>query len=192
MRYAQKRADVPMRACRLGEGAPLEAELLRTGQLRRLDSGDYEVFSQEAVNGRGEIVRPGDYVKLDAAGVAYPNDHAFFEACHIPVGGDLFVQRVPPRVAWLADDPLIPEVRFLLDTGRLTLRADTPERYFRADLWGAPLSAARDAVLMLYAVARDDAGAIVDVTFNFVARDAFERTYDWCDGPGGEDDHGDL
>ena len=48
---------------------------------------------------------------------------------------------------------------------------------YRARLWGAELSAPRDAVLVFYRVERDEGGAIVDMRYNFVAREEFDKSY---------------
>jgi hypothetical protein len=46
-------------------------------------------------------------------------------------------------------------------------------------LFGTLESAARDAVIVFYAIRRDDAGRITDADFNLVDREAFEQTYEW-------------
>ena len=55
------------------------------------------------------------------------------------------------------------------------------KRYFQAFLYGAPLSAARDAVLVFYEVNRDKTGTIQEIDFCFVARDIFEQVYRICE-----------
>ena len=177
MMRVKKRQDILIRACRLGDGSPLERELLESGGLRISPNG-YEVFSQEAQNGAGEVAQPGDYVKIDSAGVPYPNDRAFFEAGHIHVEGEFYRQITKPLNAWQAGDEPCEVIDFLRGTGRLVINENDPGRYFSAFLWGAPLSAARDAVVVFYTVKRDPDGNIQDVNFNFVERKEFERTYE--------------
>ena len=46
------------------------------------------------------------------------------------------------------------------------------------------LRAARFAVLVFYGVERNEAGEIVDISFNFVAREEFRETYFYCDARG--------
>ena len=60
----------------------------------------------------------------------------------------------------------------------MEIREDDPERYFNAFLWGAPLSAGKDAVLIFYSIKRDIDGNIYDADFNFITREEFEKTYD--------------
>ena len=52
-----------------------------------------------------------------------------------------------------------------------------PERFFNAFLWGAELSAPRDATVVFYEILRDGFGTVTDVTFNFVVKEAFESEY---------------
>ena len=61
MRYAVKSKKKIVKAYRLGAGSQMEAQLIREGAIRRREDGSYELFSQEAVNGRGEAARTGDY-----------------------------------------------------------------------------------------------------------------------------------
>ena len=55
---------------------------------------------------------------------------------------------------------------------------EDPEHYFNAFLWGAELSAARDAAVIFYSVDRDGTGGIADISFNFVAAKEFEESYE--------------
>ena len=185
MRYAQKKQTLPIRACRLGDDSPMERELIDRGTLRRLGDGTYEVFSQEAKDGLGEIALPGDYVKADSDGHPYPNSAAFFESKHVRVAENTYTQITQPLPVWLAEDPPSDAIAYLLRTGKLQIDEASEDQYFRAELWGAPLSAARDAVVVFYAIRRDEQGGIIDVDFNFVVRDEFDRTYEWCAGPAG-------
>ena len=54
---------------------------------------------------------------------------------------------------------------------------EDPERYFGAVLFGAPLTAARNAVLLFYRIGYAEDGSVEDADFNFVERGEFERTY---------------
>ncbi|MBQ1412657.1 MAG: hypothetical protein IIY93_05645, partial [Clostridia bacterium] len=62
--------------------------------------------------------------------------------------------------------------------GRIRHREDDENAYFNAVLWGAPLSAAKDAVICFYSITRDGNGVITDADFNFISRAEFEKTYD--------------
>ena len=172
-----KKAGVPVVACRLGDGSALEERLIESGALARRADGRYEVFSREAVNGRGEIAEAGSYIKVDGGGRPYPNAAGFFLENHEPAG-DGYVQRPRALEAWREGEPLSDEMRFLLDTGRLTIDRECPERWFSARLWGTLLSAAKDAVVVFYSVRRGPDGAIEDAQFALVAADEFRRTYD--------------
>ena len=181
MRFAKKKGDIIVRACRLGSGTKLERELLASGKLFLRSDGKYEVFSQEAKEGQGEIACPGDYVKIDTDGYPYPNERSFFEQYHYQIREDGFRQKSRPVATWQIGDPSCEAIAFLHQTGRLEIHEEDDAQYFKAELWGAPLSAAKDAVIVFYSIERDELGTILDVDFNFVARSEFERTYEWCE-----------
>lgn len=180
MRYAVKSKKKIVRAYPLGAGHPMEAALIEEGAIRLLADGSYELFSQEAVNGHGQIAYAGDYFKVDTIDgkhFPYPNSRAFFLENHTPLGGDEYEQANKPLLIWQVGDARSEEVRWLVDTGRLTLKPEDPARYFNAFLWGADLSAAADATLVFYSVDRDGTGAITDISFNFVAKPEFDASY---------------
>lgn len=180
MRYAEKSKQAAVRAYPLGAGHPMEAQLLQEGAIHRLPDGNYELFSREAVSGRGQIARPGDYFKVDTdhgKHFPYPNAREFFLENHVRLEGDTYIQKSKPLMIWQAGDEPNEVLRWLLDTGRLTLDPGDPAHYFRAFLWNAPLSAAMDATLVFYRVDRDTDGAITDVHFNFVEKTEFEANY---------------
>ena len=52
---------------------------------------------------------------------------------------------------------------------------------FSAPLWGSILTAAADAVLVIYGLERDSSGRIVDAEFNFVAKPEFDLTYSFIE-----------
>lgn len=66
--------------------------------------------------------------------------------------------------------------------GKLLINEEDPDRYFSAQLWGTTLSAAKDAVIVFYSVTRDPDGKILEISFNFVARSEFDKTYDIIPG----------
>lgn len=179
MKQARKKPKTVM-AYQLGARSPMEEELVREGVIRRLPDGGYALFSQEAVNGAGEVARPGDYFKVDTVDgrrYPYPNSRAFFEANHRHVQDDVYEQMGRTLAVWQDGDGPCEEMDFLLDTKRLTLCPEDSSRYFNAVLWGVPLSAARDAAVVFYQVDRDSQGRITEIEFSFVARQDFERDY---------------
>ena len=181
MKQAIKNIGKIVCAYQLGAGSETEARLIRDGKIVRRDDGTYELFSLEAVNGAGEVAQKGDYFKLSSDGYPYPNDRAFFEANHRPLGGDRFEQLPQPLDAWTADDPICPEIAFLMREKGLILDESTPEKFFSAPLWGTQLSAARDAVLIFYSVDYDAQHEVTNADFNFIARREFDQAYTWLD-----------
>lgn len=189
MKYAIKRARRRIRAYQLGSGSAMEQQLLREGCIRQRADGTYELFSQEAVNGQGEIARAGDYFKVDEVDgrhYPYPNARAFFEANHrlLDAAQNLYEQKNGPLPVWQKGDPAVPELQFLLDSGRLQLHPDCPQRYFCAQLWGTVLSAPEDASLLFYRIDRAADGTITDAEFNFVDPVIFARDYCICTAEG--------
>lgn len=179
MRRAEKKKRVVL-AWQLGAGTAMEEELLREGALQRLADGQYALFSQEAVNGAGEIAQAGDYFKVDTVNgkrYPYPNSREFFEANHRHLEGDSYEQRGRTVAVWQDGDAPCEEMDFLLGSGQLTLCPQDEARYFNAMLLGAPLSAARDAIVLLNRVERDEEGRITDIAFSFISRPDFERDF---------------
>lgn len=180
MRFAVKNRQKSVTAYQLGKGTEMERKLIELGAIRQHPDGSYELFSQEAVNGRGEAAQPLDYFKVDEKQglyYPYPISRDYFESNHRHVSGNEYVQIPQPLQIWECGDEVSEEIRFLLDTGKMTINEDDPERYFNAFLWGADLSACRDAVVVLYGVTRGEAGNIESIDFNFVAREEFDKTY---------------
>lgn len=180
MRRAIKSKRKVVTAYPLGAGHPMEALLIEEGAIRLLPDGSYALFSQETVNGQGQIARAGDYFKVDTIEgrhYPYPNSREFFLDNHIHLSGDEYEQINKPLLIWQVGDAMTEEITWLVDTGRLTLKPQDPDHYFNAFLWGADLSAASDATLLFFRVDRDENGAITDIDFNFVAKQEFEDCY---------------
>lgn len=180
MKYAVKNKRAVVTAYPLGTGHPMELALMEEGAIRLRSDGSYELFSQEAAGGCGQIAQAGDYFKMDTIDgrhFPYPNTRAYFLENHTPLGGDTYEQIPNPLPVWQAGDEESEEIRWLIGTGRLTLKPEDPAHYFNAFLWGADLSAAMDATLVFYSVDRDTCGAITDISFNFVAGPQFEDSY---------------
>ena len=176
MRYAVKNKGNLVRAYELGTGSEMEKRLLAEGSIRVESDGSYRLFSQEAVNGEGQLAHKGDFFKVDIVGgrhYPYPNKREWFLEHHRPLGSDEYEQRVCPMPIWTRDDPPCDAIDYLLQTGRLQI---TPEG-FHAALWGAPLSAKNDAVIVFHRLKRRGDGSIAEIGFNFVDRQIFERDY---------------
>lgn len=161
----------------------MERLLLRLGRILPEPDGGYRLMSQEAKNGTGQRAEPGDYFKVDLIdGVyyPYPNSRAFFLENHTHLTGDTYRQKPIPLAVWQWGDEPGDVITYLLDGGLLTLNPADENRFFNAFLWGAELSAARDATVVFYDIRRNASGAVTDVRFNFVAKDEFERGYTIC------------
>lgn len=179
MKHAKKKQKI-LSAYRLGAHTSMERELIQEGAIQVLPDGSYALFSQEAVNGAGEIALPGDFFKVDVVDgkrYPYPNSRAYFEANHRHIEGDTYEQTGNTYAIWQDGDAPCEEIDFLLSSGRLTLCPQDHDHYFNACLCGAPLSACRDATVVFYQIDRDSCGRIKDIGFNFVARRDFERDY---------------
>lgn len=180
MLKVMKKQGKTVKAYCLGTESPEIVRLIREGKIISLGSGFYELMSQEAVtgdSGHGELAKAGDFVKLDSAGFPYPNDRDFFIANHRHISGDNYEQIPKPLFAWTIEEPMCPEIEFLLRENRLQIQEEYQNKCFSAILWGTLESAAKDAVVVFYDVTKDSKGSICDISFNFVARDEFEKTY---------------
>ena len=163
----------------------MEQLLIRQERIRLLPDGDYELMSQEAKNGVGQRAEAGDYFKvddIDGVYYPYPNSREYFLNNHIHLEGDTYEQKAVPLVIWQWGDGPCDAIEYLLERGILKLNYEDPDRFFNAFLWGADLSAARDATVVFYDILRDADGAVTDVSFNFVVKDEFERSYTVCPG----------
>jgi len=180
MKYAIKNKRKIVKAYPLGANHPMEAALIAEGAIRLRADGSYELFSQEAVNGSGQIACAGDYFKVDTIDgrhYPYPNARAWFQENHTHISGDEYEQKLKPLQIWQVGDEMPDEVRWLVDQGRLTLKPEDPAHYFNAFLWGTDESAASDATLIFHSVDRDAEGRIIDASFNFVAKREFDDCY---------------
>lgn len=171
-----KLCDGPVTACCLGENSPLERELLDNGLLRLRPEGGYEVFSQEVAGFTGERAEAGDYVKVDSSGKPYPNKRDFFLNHHELREGNWY-QIPQPMEAWELSMPENEAVRFMVEKKGLRIDESDPAHTFRAALWGTELTAAHDAVILYHKVRYAPDGGIEGLSFRFIARDEFEKTY---------------
>lgn len=183
MRQAMKSKKKIVKAYQLGVGSEMEARLIKEGAIAVNEDGTYELFSQEAVNGTGEIAECGDYFKvdeIDGKHYPYPNGKEWFEENHIHLQDDEYAQLNKPLYIWQATDPECDAMDYLISNGKITIKKDDEKHYFNAFLWGADLSAAKDATIIFYSIDRDDQGEITDISFNFIAKEQFEADYEFC------------
>lgn len=175
----RKKNGKTIRAYCLAADSAMELQMIEEGKIQKHADGNYELFSQEAVNQSGEMAQPGDYFKVNGNGFPYPNTKEFFEKKHVKLDEpDAYMQIPAPLQAWAITEPECEEIIWLKQQGKLKINEDDTDKYFSAFLWGTMLSTPKDSVIVFYSVTRDEEGNISDVDFNFVARDEFERTYD--------------
>lgn len=178
MRKAVKKTGRSVCAYQLGMHSEVEERLMLEGRIRMKENGEYELFSREAVNGKGEVAKAGDYFKIDSEGYPYPNSREFFERRHRNIGKNRYIQIPSPVDVWEKGEPMNEVVRYLFKHHLITINRCDTENYFHAFLWGTQLSAAMDAVIVIYDVKRGGDGNIEHVDFNFVAKEEFVKTYD--------------
>lgn len=176
MPYAIK-TDASVRAWELGAGSDMEKKMISLGKIIARPGGIYELFSQEAAEGKGQVARAGDFFKVDDSGYPYPNRREYFLANHRPVEGDLYEQIARPLPVWRSGDPETEEIRYLLDNRILSIHPGEPQRFFTARIWETDESAPFDAVIVFFGIERDSEGRITGVNFNFVRHDYFMRYY---------------
>ena len=178
MRYAAKKPSI-CQAWPLGAGSEMEQKLTMLRVIRRLPRGMYMLFSRECHTEQGEIAAAGDYFKAeqDESGrwYAWPMAREWFLSNHEPVPNeaDTYRQISTPRKVWMAGDAMCEEIQFLLQSGQLQLCPESETAYFKS---GA-MTAAKNAVLVIYEEAKTPAGQLEQINFAFVARDVFEQSY---------------
>ena len=183
IRIIKKKGKI-VKAYRLGEQSAAMQKLQNEKRVVYLGNNKYEVFSQEAVNGKsghGQVVDAGDYIKIDNAGFPYPNEAEYFEKNHRHISDDDYEQIPMTLDAWTLDEPICPEVEFLRKEKGLVIHEDDPDHYYEAELWGTKEIAAKDAVLVFYSISYDREHNVQDAEFNFVERNEFNLTYDVLD-----------
>ena len=143
MKMARKLLGKTVQAWTLGENSSMETEMIARGLIRKTGEGQYALYSQEAVNGQGQQAFAGDYFKVDGAGYPYPNSREWFRANHRHISGDTWEQIPKALEIWEAGDGENEALCWLLETGKLTLREEEPERYFNAGILLMNLKAMR-------------------------------------------------
>lgn len=164
-------------AYRLGEDHPVLQTLLTEGKIIRHNENEYEVFSQEAVNGKGQLAFTGDYIKIDASGYPYPNKAVYFKDNHRHIQDDEYEQLPKPLLAWDLEEEPCEEIEFLKHRKGLIIDPKSIDKTYQAYLWGCLESAPLDAHILLYDIKRDEMGVILDIDYNFIARKEFEEDY---------------
>ena len=106
MRLVIKKQGKIVKAYRLNDESVMIKELISKKLIQKLSDDEYEIFSLEAKNGKGEIAKKGDYIKLSSTGEPYPNDAGFFEANHRHISEDDYEQIPKPLKAWTAEDEM--------------------------------------------------------------------------------------
>lgn len=179
MKKAIKKSGKTVKAYRLGDKNPVTEKLAAEGKIVKIDENTFELFSQEAVNGHGQIAKKGDWYKIDSTGAPYPNSKEFFEVNYKHIQGDEYEQIPKPVDTWnLERDGMCPEIKFLIANKKLIIDESSIEKYFSAKLWGTLLSARRDTIIVFYNIEKDNYNNIVDIDFNFVENAEFYKTYD--------------
>lgn len=177
---AIKKEGKMVKAYELGRETAVEKKLIEEGKIIKKADGIYEVFSQEAINGQGEMAKKGDFFKLDSSGNPYPNSREFFLENHQIVDEEKneYIQKAKPVGYYIKEDGMTEEINFLMEKKGLIIDPKSDERYYTAFLWGSNLSAARDAVVLFYNIDRDENGEIIDIDYNFVEKNEFQRVYE--------------
>lgn len=165
---------------RLGDGEhPVIKELIRKGKIKVVGESEYELFSQEAVNGIGQKVTSEYYCRVDSTGSPYPNSPEFVANNLRHIEGDDYEQIPSPVDVWTIYDGMCPEIEYLVKNKGLVIDESSEDKYFSAPLWGTVLSAKKDAYIVFYQIQKNADNEIVDVDFNFVEKREFEMTYTW-------------
>lgn len=175
-----------IQAWRLGQNSKMERMLRAEGKILQ-ENGTYRLFSLEAVragSGVGEEANVGDWFRVEKRNgerFPYPLTAEYFADHYRQVQsarGDEF-EPIPKILdAWFADDESPDEeVRYLLDTGKLSVTDDS----LVALNWGTTLVAPRKgSAVIFYSVKRLSNGELF-IDFNLVDAAAFRRDYDILD-----------
>ena len=166
-----------VQAWELGTGSGMEKEMLRSGRIIAHTDGTYEVFTLESMGEKGESASAGDFFKVDERGFPCPSKRESFLQNHRRLADDWFVQAAQPLKIWRLGDPECEELRYLLESGLLTVHPEDKKHCFSASLWGTVETAAADAVIVFYSVKRDPGRTISAVDFNFVDAEYFSTHY---------------
>ena len=166
-----------VQAWELGAGSDKEKEMIHCGKIVAHPNGVFELYTQEATEGKGQMAKAGDFFKIDNRGCPCPNDREFFLQNHQHIKDDWYRQIAKPLRIWRLGDPECEELIFLLKNGILSIHPEDKQHCYSASLWGTTETAAVDATIVFYSVERDQEGKINAVDFNFVDADFFRTHY---------------
>lgn len=183
--YAIKQ-NTRRQAWEFGAGSDMEQQMIHSGRIIAHPDGTYEVFSKEATEGKGQMANTGDYFKVDSTGYPSPCERDWFIKNHEHLEDDWYQQIAEPLMIWRKEYPETEEIRFLIDNGALHINIDEPGKYFSALLWGTMETAPSDAVIVFYAVNRDEEEKITSIRFNFVDAEYFKANYKEIYSPEGK------
>lgn len=174
-----KKTGKKVNAYRLGDESPMLKVLIGEGKIILHENGLFEIISQEIHDTQGELARSGDYIKIDSLGFPYPNEAKWFLQNHRKLSDNDEYEQIPKVLwAWTIDEPMCEEIEFLLNNRRLEINKSNLSEFFQAELWGTKETAGVDAIIVFYDIRYDLQEKIVDIDFNFVAKDEFDKTYD--------------
>ena len=173
----KKKGEI-VEAYELGKGTAAEKELIYQGKIIYRGDGVYEIFSQESNNGEGQFAISGDYIKIDSAGFPSPKTREWFLANHKHIEGNKYEQLPKALLAWKYGEKITKEMKFLIKERGLYLDYENDNEFFCAELWGAYLTAPKDAIVVFYNVKYNEKNEVVDVEYNFVAKKEFEESYE--------------
>lgn len=173
-----KKTNVFVKAFELGTHTELEQKLVNNGQIIK-HSDYYEVYSTETTTS-GEIAKDGDFVKIDKANNPYPNARERFLKHHRHLDGYNYEQFPVILSSWQYGEDEDNVIRSLLDSGKLIINPNSDDAFYQADLWGTTLRAKKSDIILIYDVKRDGQD-IINVDFNLIDKDEFDKTYQYID-----------
>lgn len=173
-----KKTNIYVKAFELGAHTELEQKLVNNGQIIK-HRGYYEVYSTETTTS-GEIAKDGDFVKIDKANNPYPNARERFLKHHRHLDGYNYEQFPVILSSWQYGEDEDDVIRYLLDSGKLIINPNSDDAFYQADLWGTTLRAKKNDIILIYDVKRDGQD-IINVDFNLIDKDEFEKTYQYID-----------
>ncbi len=182
MRKAIKKRGKIVQAYRLDDNQhPVIKKLIDEGKVKVMPDGTYQIFSQEAINGDGQVVSSKQYyIRIDSTGAPYPNSAEYVKRNLKHIQGDDYEQVPKPVNVWHFGDEMCEELDFLVQHKGLIIDEKSNDKYYTAPLWGTKLSAGKNAYIVFYKISRDEKSNILDVDFNFVESNEFMKTYSWC------------
>lgn len=180
MKKAIKKRGKIVQVYHLGDGKhPVIKELISEGKIKAVCESEYELFSQEAVNGTGQRASSDYYCRVDSSGSPYPISPEFIANNFQHIEGDDYEQIPTPVDVWTINDEICPEIEYIIKNKGLIIDATCDDKCFSAPLWGTILSANKDAYIVIYEIRKNDEDEITAVDFSFVEKNEFEKTYTW-------------